>query len=445
MKRLLLGFMVLISGSAFAQLNWEAEVSPLYRMQFHDQSALELPFRMVEAAAGYSYSNIEFTLSADVESRWNELSKSGLNLRELYFHAYPSFGEVKIGRQILAWGYADQNNPTDNINPYNYYYLFDLGINRKEAVNAAVLNLNLGDVGIEAVLAEHSENIFPYDEDDFPVTIPAAADPRGRTQDLENPYEYGLRLQHSMLGVDYSLSWWQGYDKQASPVRLSTIIEVLPPPMQFSYRPTSVLGADFVTFIGDFTLRSENAFFMTENILEATDLYNFILPLKSQYLQYIVQLEYSAPLDIQLSAQYMGHTILSAEGVHPYSLKSSMMSWAMSGQGNEFIIPVNDISGIFKSALGSPLHGFLESALSLSASRLFLDDRLDIRFAGIFNLKESGQIYSFSADYILNDALELQLYSSIIHSASTDPTDFFNMMEDFSHLGLGLSYRIASM
>ena len=63
-------------------------------------------------------------LATALEHR-NSPSESTLDIREAYFAYYPNWGEIKIGKQIHAWGAADGNNPTDNINAYDYYYLFD--------------------------------------------------------------------------------------------------------------------------------------------------------------------------------------------------------------------------------------------------------------------------------------------------------------------------------
>ena len=444
LKKLLL--IAFISSSLFAQLSWDIELSPLYRMQYHDGSELELPFRIFEGSAVYSVNDFEFKTSTALQSRWTELENSEISIREMYVHYYPFFGEVKLGKQILAWGYADQNNPTDNINPYNYYYLFEAGIDRKEAVNAAALTINISDLSVDAVLSEHNENVFPYDEEDFPFTLPAQADPRGRTQELESPFEYGLRLRHSLLGVDYSLSYWQGYDKQATPslvyadpAKLMTGIE---PEIEFSYRKTSVLGGDFVSFINDFTLRAEGAYFSSENTSTIHDNFKLKIPMKAEYLQYVAQVEYTTPIDIQIAAQYMGHKILNAEGLlDPNKMMPAIMQAISTDQTQ--LIPI-DSQELFKASLGSPLHNFMESALSISASALLLDNQLDLRVAGIFNLIDSGTIFSISAEYFLNDAIGIKLYSSNIFSSTDDQNDFFYIMKDFSYLGVGLSYRIGN-
>ena len=46
------------------------------------------------------------------------------DFREYYLTYFPSFGEIKLGKQIHAWGAVDGNSPIDVLNPTDYYYLF---------------------------------------------------------------------------------------------------------------------------------------------------------------------------------------------------------------------------------------------------------------------------------------------------------------------------------
>ena len=39
-----------------------------------------------------------------------------------------------LGKQIISWGSASANSPTDIISPYNYYYLFSNGKEQKEGL-----------------------------------------------------------------------------------------------------------------------------------------------------------------------------------------------------------------------------------------------------------------------------------------------------------------------
>lgn len=64
-----------------------------------------------------------------------------MELREAYAHirgfVFPAV-DLKIGRQRIAWGTADQFNPTDNLNPYDLEDITDLG--KRRGIEAANLN-----------------------------------------------------------------------------------------------------------------------------------------------------------------------------------------------------------------------------------------------------------------------------------------------------------------
>ena len=44
--------------------------------------------------------------------------------REFYFSIIKMSSELRIGKQIHAWGSVDANSPFDFLNPIDYYYLF---------------------------------------------------------------------------------------------------------------------------------------------------------------------------------------------------------------------------------------------------------------------------------------------------------------------------------
>ena len=95
-----------------------------------DQSQINLPFRIMSLDLGYTVGSLDIKTVSAVEYRYDS-SKSSYNLREAYLAYYPEWGEVKFGKLIHVWGAVDGNNPTDNLNPYDYYYLFKQGVGQK--------------------------------------------------------------------------------------------------------------------------------------------------------------------------------------------------------------------------------------------------------------------------------------------------------------------------
>jgi hypothetical protein len=300
--------LLLLPVALSAQLHYSGSAQPTGMFRSSDGSEISLPFRMAELKLGYTLGNFDIKTSSSLEYRWST-GETEFDLREAYAVWYPRFGEVKVGKQIHAWGAADGNNPTDNLNAYDYYYLFLPGTDRKIGSLSAAVSAYLGAWQIEAiVIPEHVPNRYTFGEEDFPIKPPFEP---GEYIKVEGPLEYGARLQTTVGESDLSVSYFEGHDRGFSLIgmnylQLQSVNMVLPLP-QFGYRSTSVLGGDFVTFFGDLTLRGEMGFFMTEN--EANDCCDALLPLEAEYLQYVLQGEVTGPFDIQFSGQFIGSTV----------------------------------------------------------------------------------------------------------------------------------------
>ena len=114
----------------FGQLNYTGSFKPGNMHRLSDQTEISLPFRLIEVEIGYSMGDFEIQTNSALEYRWSN-NENDVQFREIYIMWYPEWGELKLGKQIHAWGTVDGNNPTDNLNPYDYYYMFLLGAGRK--------------------------------------------------------------------------------------------------------------------------------------------------------------------------------------------------------------------------------------------------------------------------------------------------------------------------
>ena len=381
------------------QINYTGSIKPGNMYRLSDQSEISLPFRLGEQEVGYSLGDFEIKTNSALEYRWSN-NENEFQLREAYLMWYPSWGEVKVGKQIHAWGAVDGNNPTDNLNPYDYYYMFLPGAERKVGTVSGSLKYYWNDWQFEGVfIPEHEGNRFPFGETAFPLDFPMSAP---KLMDEEPGSEFGFRLQSTLGSSDFSISYFDGRDRSFSYVGITNSMP------SFFYRNTSVLGFDLVSFIGDFTNRFEIGYFSTENDAES-DMKTLN---DASYIQFTGQVEYSTENDIMFSLQIIGSQISEINGTMT--------------------------KDEFQPGMGTPFASFTDLGLSFSLSANYLDDALELMGNTFIDLKDSQSMLGVSAKYSPMDNWKLNL--SISKFMGDEGTQFHEM-EDFSHLKVGLEYH----
>jgi hypothetical protein len=350
----------------------------------------------------------------------------------VYLAYYPDWGEVKIGKQIHAWGAADGNNPTDNLNPYDYYHFFQPGAGRKISTMSMATKLYFGNYQIEGVfIPKYESNRMQFGEKDFPLVI--VEEPK-IDYPVDDELEFGIRIQTTVGESDFGLSIFSGNDRTPSVLTITPIIDksgqrrIIP---QLGYRTTTVWGLDFVTFSGDFTIRGEGAIFKTKtpllklNLFKISDnLYEFHQEVV--YSQYVLQVEYTTEADIIISAQFIGSNVMKENYDWYHSLSSELVDF-----------PV----GEFHAGMGTPFALFAEKAILINLSTVFMDDRLEIKGTAMVNLDETGYMINTSLGYSpwINWKFEMGLLHFI--GDKNDEENAFSLMEDFSHLKTAVFYN----
>jgi len=414
-----------------AQLNYSGEINPLVMTRTSDQSQINLPFRLLSLDVGYTMGAIDIKTVSSVEHRYNK-SESVYDLREVYLAYYPDWGEVKIGKQIHAWGAADGNNPTDNLNPYDYYHFFQPGAGQKIGTMSMATKLYFGNYQIEGVfIPKYETNRMPFGEKDFPLVI--VEEPK-IDYPVDDELEFGIRIQTTVGESDFGLSIFSGNDRTPSVLTVTPTMDksgqrrIIP---QLGYRATTVWGLDFVTFSGDFTIRGEGAIFQTRtpllklNLFKISDnLYEFHQEVV--YSQYVLQVEYTTEADIIISAQFIGSNVMKENYDWYHSLSRELVDF-----------PV----GEFHAGMGTPFALFAEKAILINSSTIIMDDRLEIKGTAMVNLDETGYMISTSLGYSpwINWKFEMGLLHFI--GDKNDEENAFSLMEDFSHLKTAVFYN----
>ena len=415
-----------------AQFNYSGEINPSVMTRTSNKTQIDLPYRIMSVNLGYTLGNLDFKIVSALEHR-NNPSEWEYDIREAYFAYYPDWGEVKVGKQIHAWGAADGNNPTDNINAYDYYYLFNSGAGKKVGSFSFSAKIYYKSFQLEGIFTpKHEVNRFPYGEKDFPLAIaekPEIAYP------VEDDWEFGFRIQTTVGESDLGLSIFNGNDR--SPTLLTanvTFQDNIPPQinnLNLGYRTTTMWGLDFVTFIGDLTLRMESALFKTKtpllklNIFKTPlDLYEFQQEIN--YLQSVFQIEYTTLSDMTIVLQLIGNKVFDEtyDWYHTYSLE---------------LVGLPNIN--FQPGMGTPFAMFSDQALLLSSSGVFMDDRLEVNGNVMMNLDEKGQMLGSSIAYSPWINWKVEVGFTKFTGDKNDLENKFTLMEDFSNTRVGIIYN----
>lgn len=432
-----MAILLLVPLVIFAQLNISGELTPSAMFRLSDGSQIDLPFRPGNLSVDYAWGDFEFNTNTAIETRWEnaEFNSDMLQFREAYLSWYPSFGEIKLGKMIHAWGAADGNNPTDNLSPYDFYYMFLTGTDRKIGTISASSLVYFSDFQFElVVLPKFVENRIPYDEPDFPIKIELP--PNIEITEPEETIETGAKVKYAMGLGDISLSQFRGYDRSMSSIGVrigegtgGTAITIHP---QLGYRETNMYGGDFVFFPGNWTIRGEFAYFQTKTPdinLDAT-----LLVTEASYHQSVIQIEYAFSNGLQL----MGQLISTDYGDISNTITPDLILATLPDELQHGLFQqMNSME--FQPGMGTPFALIAERLVMVSSMFETLDNTLELSGMLMVNLLETGYMASVGSRYSLVEGLNLDAGVSYFIGGDEAGNKFKNM-ENFSNLSLGIAY-----
>ncbi len=219
---------------------------------------------------------------------------------EAYIDLFFPKVDVRVGKQFIFWGKTDWINPTDNINPWDYKNISAEIEDYRIPVTALKADVYLGAFDLQGVVVPHfTPHVIPMEIPDTMGIFPVRKlDPLLPENKLANA-EFGFRLQSSLFGTDYSLSYYRGYDKFPA-VR----IRFNPPPIgefmaKTEHNPYRVFGADFVRTFNKFALKGEGAYFLTDD-RNGRDVF-----VKNPHLKYVLGADYNGFTDLTLNVQFV--------------------------------------------------------------------------------------------------------------------------------------------
>ncbi|CAK0744572.1 conserved exported hypothetical protein [Gammaproteobacteria bacterium] len=176
-------------------------------------------------------------------------NRSSGEIRKAYLAINNDTLKLRIGRQLELWGRADKLNPTDNLSARDYRLLRiededqRLGVTMAKAETTLSENMTISGYWIPEFRASR----FPFE-----LVSPSINHPIDWEAD-----QYAIRLDSSGGRVDWSLSYYSGFDHSPDYILESTGVKA-------AYHKIRVIGADLAGTAGGFGYRLEGAYTSTE-------------------------------------------------------------------------------------------------------------------------------------------------------------------------------------
>ena len=472
-KLVLSSLLLLITTTKSETINtYKGYVDLYYISRLSDQSIINLPYRIFRLNVDHQNGDLMLRSTIALEHKLRKdtyfLSNNSptdfeLDMRELYLQMFTSWGEIRLGKIIHTWGNADENSPVDIASPFDYYYTFDSGIDKKLAIFSSAIDVYMENMKLGLIFSPlHNTHRTPQNDDEFPIKLPVSPSEDQIMKIDGLPYELGVYINRSFSFGDISLNYFTGYDRLFNlsgvngfghgPSLSNPYIDVV-----YGYRKTNMTGLGSTIFFGDLELRGDVAVFNTEDennsisrtspyLPEFYDSLHYSYPLneKARYFQTTVQLEAELPFDIKFVGQFFNYDTLD------YSSDSLPLDEDVSIPNLEISVDELDPKNIFTPGYGSSLAIMTKKALILSLEKKFFDDQLILTASSIFDIDNTdydgtypGSILSFEAAYTIIDNLELTIGYTNIKGDKDHPLGEnyrLYIMEDFSHIRADLKY-----
>ena len=223
-------------------------------------------------------------LSADDQFDWE------LDLREGYFDLYKIFSDrldIRIGKQIIAWGKADKINPTSNVTPDNLEDSFDfgekLGVNAIQATvywggDTSVAGMFIPEFGVAELPAGEFASAFAGT-----IAPPEGMTLRNIAQHARQPERavsesslYAVKVSAALWNYDVSFSYLAGRDDLplANSVLLTPVdaLGTVDIDVGLIYPKMQVIGADVAGQIKTVGVWAEGALFLPDKVALTTAL-----------------------------------------------------------------------------------------------------------------------------------------------------------------------------
>ena len=298
-----------------------------------------------------------------------ERGKGTAELREGYVTtSYRSF-DLKLGRQIIAWGRADGVNPTGNLVAEDLTILTPDDADRRLGATSAVGSVYAGSTSVSALwLPEYRGHRFP---------LPASGATFVEESRRWPGDQWAFRVERTGGAVDWAASFYRGRDllPDMEPAEVAGQVAL-------RHRLMSAAGVDAATNVGRFGLRAEGAYVRTAD----PDGVNPFM--KNPYLFVVVGGDRTYDGRINVNLQYIGRLVFHHSND--------------SGSADPGLAVLADQQAILSSQTRRMQHGG-----SMRASMKWMHETLETELAGVAYVAPRGVVVRPKIAYALTDQVKL--------------------------------------
>ncbi|MFC1555349.1 hypothetical protein ACFL7D_12010 [candidate division KSB1 bacterium] len=306
---------------------------------------------------------------------------SDWNFQEAYIDLYYDWMDLRIGKQLIAWGKADELNPTDILNPQDLSNLTEEKHIRKIGLTMIKSRFFIGDNTLTLVWKpEFDHNRFAFDNPRLSV-IPLAAFSSVAPNLPENEIdktEWAVKWERTFGYVDVSASYFDGWDNIFTPV-FSYDLWGAPHLDGLVFSRTKMYAADFAGSFSSVGLWGEAAYFHTSDS-EGIDPF-----VKNPYFQMVLGTDYNFANGIKINFQYFSEFLTKVDNQVEREMEEAIIS---------------------RLGLGLPIRKAVSSRIGKNFGE---SEQHSLEIMSIFDVEDSGYLLQPKIKYSPEDALVFEI------------------------------------
>lgn len=330
--------------------------------------------------------------------------KMVLELKEAYTGLKGGFAKLYLGNQIIKWGRTDGFNPTDNINPSDYFFLSPDQDDQKLGnfmIRSIVKPSDVIDLEL-IVLPVFKPSVYKYnlfglgDNVTFSdYQLPATTFGNGAI---------AARFNYELPAIGFSFSYFNGYDPFYG-YRINSFNFSAAPEIVFVpdfYRKQS-FGFDFAIPVGKFIIRSESALNLTKGYEN-----NIHIPNPDFY--YVGAMEFGFA-GITAIAQFIGKYTIDYKALSIPVLLNPMDDNALY----QYALQMTEYEADQYNRRIMHQQKETNNSVFLSLRRSFAYEMVAITMSGLYDLTSQEYLFRSDLKWKVSDAMTLAIGGNLMN------------------------------